>query len=120
MRNQVLAHHPAQCVLELHGLDEQIMLRVEAGSTHRRLEVKTKPFLNTAHAGALGQIEEKNEIENDGRGENGGAAEKIHLDLHGAAQPAKDVDAIPAVLVVTPAAVIVDAPSSVTFACAVP
>src|SRR5579864_355299 len=65
--DQVLAHHPAKRVLELHGLDKQVMLGIEFRRAHGRFEIEAEPFLNAAHAGALGEIEEKNQIEDDRR-----------------------------------------------------
>src|SRR6266850_3746384 len=38
VRDQILAPHPAQGVLELHKLDEDIVLRVNLGRVHRPLE----------------------------------------------------------------------------------
>src|ERR1039458_1893867 len=54
--DQVLAHHPAKSILELHGLDEQVVLGVKLRGAHGRLEVEAEPFLNAAHPGALRQI----------------------------------------------------------------
>jgi hypothetical protein len=53
VRNRVFSSHPSQGVLELHELDENVMLRVDFGSVHGRFEVERKPFLNASHAGAL-------------------------------------------------------------------
>jgi hypothetical protein len=59
VRDQIFAHHPAKCVLQLNRLYEQIMLGIQAWRSHRRFEVKAEPFLNLAHARALRQIEEQ-------------------------------------------------------------
>ena len=67
VRNQILAHHPAQRVLQLHRLDEQIMLGIQARCGHRGFEVEAQPFLDAAHSGALCQVEEQNQVEHDGR-----------------------------------------------------
>src|SRR6266404_1074668 len=40
VRDQVLPHHPAQGVLQLHQLNEQIMLRIQVRRGHRRLEIE--------------------------------------------------------------------------------
>ena len=47
-------------VLQLHQLNEQIVLRIKLRRAHRRLEIKTQPFLNPAHPRTLRQIEEEN------------------------------------------------------------
>src|SRR3979490_3167555 len=61
--DQIFAHHPAKRVLQLHRLDTQVVLRIEFRRAHGRFEIEAKPFLNAAHAGALGEIEEENQIE---------------------------------------------------------
>ncbi len=85
------------------------MLWIKLGGAHRRFEVETQPFLNAAHPGALRQIEEQNQIEHNGRGQNRVAAEKIHFDLHLIPKPAEDVNAVPAFLVVPARRIIIDA-----------
>src|SRR6185437_9704824 len=45
VRDGFLAHHPAQGVLQLHELDEEVVLRVEVGRRHRALEVEAEPLL---------------------------------------------------------------------------
>src|SRR5438874_10486613 len=88
------------------------MLGIEARHGHRRLEVKAQPFLNTYATqlrGAFRQIEEEYEIQHNRRCENRITAEEIHLDLHGIAEPSKDVDIVPALFVVTARRVIVNA-----------
>ena len=49
------------------------------------------------------------EVENERRGQDRIAAEEIDLDLHLVAEPAKDVDVVPAFFVVAARRVIVDA-----------
>src|SRR5215469_1494260 len=107
--DELLAHHPAQSVFELHRLDEEVVLGIQLRRAHGRFEVEAEPLLNAMHSGALGQVEEEDEVEHDGRGENGVAAEKIHFDLHGIAEPAENVDIVPAFFVVAARRVIVDA-----------
>ena len=58
---------------------------------------------------ALGQVEEQHQIKRDGRGKNRVAAKEIDLNLHRIAEPAKDVDVVPAFLVVSTRRVVVDA-----------
>src|SRR5207302_2637159 len=43
VRNQIRAHHPAQRVLQLHGLDEQVMFGIQPRRGHGRLEVEAQP-----------------------------------------------------------------------------
>src|SRR4029453_10600268 len=96
VRDEVLSAQVAERVLELHELDEQVVLGVEAGRGHRALEVERQPLLDPAHPGARGEVEEEREVEHDGGGEDGVAAEEVHLDLHRVAHPAEDVDCLPA------------------------
>src|SRR6185503_13087847 len=49
----------AQRVLHLGQLDEEIMLRLEAGLRHRALEVEREPLLDALPLQALGQVEEQ-------------------------------------------------------------
>ncbi len=116
MGDQVFAHHPAQGVLQLHGLNEEIVLRVQLFGAHRRFEIEAEPFLDATHAGALGEIEEKREVEHDGRGKNRIAAEKIDFDLHGIAEPAEDIDVVPAFFIVTARRIVIDADLVVNLA----
>ena len=62
MGNLVLTPQVAQGVLELGELNEEVVLWVEEGSAHWALEVEGQPFLNTAEATALGQIQKEYEI----------------------------------------------------------
>src|ERR1700689_633981 len=101
-----------QRVLQLHQLDEQIVLRIKSRRGHRRLEIKTQPLLNaeaTKFRAALGEIHEQHQIEYNGRSQNGIPAKKVHLDLHRVAKPSKDIDIVPALFVVASGRVIVDA-----------
>src|SRR5258706_6089039 len=73
MRNQLGALEVAQSVLELHKLDEQIMLRIEARHRHRRLEIEAEPLLDAQAlkpVAPLRQVEEQDEGQNDRCGEN--------------------------------------------------
>ena len=47
MRDQLFALQMTQGVLKFHQLDEQIVLRIEAGRGHGRLEVEAEPFLDS-------------------------------------------------------------------------
>src|SRR5437899_1163609 len=75
VRDQLFAFEVPECVLQLHQLNEQVVLRVEARRVHRALEVERQPLLNAAHVGAAGQVEEQRDVEHDGRGENTVAAQ---------------------------------------------
>src|SRR6266550_5791290 len=67
MRDELLALEIAQRVLQLHQLDEQVVLRIEAAGVDRTLEVERQPLLDAMHAGALGKIEEQRDVEDDRR-----------------------------------------------------
>ena len=107
--DHIFALQIAQSVLELHLLNEEIMLRIETGGAHRALEEEREPFLNAAHAATSGQIIEDHQIEYDRRRQNGVATEEVHLDLHRIAEPAEDVDVVPSFLAVSTRRIVVDA-----------
>src|SRR5271170_2832655 len=110
MRDQSLATQMPQRVLQLHQLNEQIMLRIKPRRGHRRLEIKTQPLLNPESAklsAALRQIHEQNEIQHNGRRKNRIPAKEIYLDLHRVAEPAKDIDIVPALFVIASRGVII-------------
>src|SRR5688572_30499294 len=107
--DQFLAHHVAQRVLELHQLDKQVVLGVEPGGVHRTLEVERQPLLDAGHAGALGEIEKQRQVEHDRRREDAVAAEEVDLQLHLVAEPAHQVDIVPALFIVAARRIVVDA-----------
>src|SRR2546421_71976 len=109
VRDEVFAAQVSERVLELHQLDEDVVFGVETGRGHRRLEVEGEPLLYALHADALSEVEEEREVEDDGRGEDGVAAEEVNLDLHRVAEPAEDVYVVPALLVVAARRIVVDA-----------
>src|SRR6516225_10750818 len=106
--NQRLTHQPAQSVLQLHGLNEQIVLRVELGRSHRRLEVEAQPFLNAPQSRALREVQEQHQVQYNGRRQNRIATQKVHLDLHRVAKPSENVDIVPTFLVVAAWRIVVD------------
>jgi hypothetical protein len=110
--DEVFAHDVAEGVLQLHGLDEEVVLRVDAGSAVGSFEVEAEPLLN-AEAAQTGrasrEIHEEDQVEGERCGENGVAAEEVHLELHRVAEPTEDVDVVPALFVVAAGWVIVDA-----------
>src|SRR6266545_1968601 len=87
VRDLVFAHHPAQRVLELGLLNEEVVLGIETGGHLRALKVEGQPFLNTEKPGPVRQIEEERQVEDDGRRENRVAAQEVDLDLHRVAEP---------------------------------
>src|SRR5438270_5943125 len=109
VRDEVFAAKVSERVLEFHQLDEDVVFGVESGRGHRRLEVEGEPLLYAAQTGALREVEEEREVEDDGRGEYGVAAEEVNLDLHRVAEPAEDVYVVPALLIVAARRVVVDA-----------
>src|SRR5687768_7128026 len=98
----------AKRVLQLHQLNEEIVLGIQPRRVHRALEIKREPLLNTRHARTLCEIEEESRVEHDGRRENAIATQKIDLELHRVAEPAEDVDVVPALFVVAARWVVVD------------
>src|SRR5215213_3040742 len=62
VRDEVFAAQVAERVLELHQLDEDVVLWVEAGRGHRRLEVEGEPLLRALHADALREVQEEREV----------------------------------------------------------
>src|SRR5262245_44898798 len=101
MRDQVLALQIPERVLQLHQLNEEVVLRVYLGCMHRALEIEREPLLYARHPGALGEIEEQYRVEHDRRSENAVAAQEIDLELHRIAQPPNQIDVVPAFFVVT-------------------
>ena len=57
MRNEIFAAHPAQRVLELHQLDEDVVLGVYLGRMHRPLEIEGQPLLNATHTRPARQVQ---------------------------------------------------------------
>ena len=71
MRDQLLAAEVAQRVLELHRLDEQVVLGIQAVGRLRALEVERQPLLHAAHPGPLREVGEDGEVEHDPLYEDG-------------------------------------------------
>src|SRR5690606_37513592 len=106
--DEVFTLHPAQRVLQLHQLNEQIVLGIEPRRGHGALEVEAQPLLHTPETGALGEIEEQREIEDERRRQDRVAAEEVHLDLHRVTEPPEDVDVIPTLFFVPAGRIVVD------------
>src|SRR5262245_46190485 len=85
------------------------MLGIEFGRALRDLEIEREPLLNTRHADSLGEIEKQDQIEAQRRGQNAVTAQKVYLDLHRIAEPAENVDIVPALFVVTARRIVVNA-----------
>src|SRR5271157_2455003 len=102
VRDQILSSHPAQRILQLHELDENVVLGIQAGRRHRTFEIEGEPLLNAFHSRALREIEKQHQVEYQGRCQYRVPAEKVDLDLHRIAEPAKDVDVIPAFFGIAP------------------
>ena len=84
------------------------MLGVKIFPTLRALEIKRKPFLNAGHAGPLGQIHQKHQVQYNRGCQYAIPAQEVHLDLHGIAHPSKDIYTVPAFLIIPPWGVIAD------------
>src|SRR5207237_10477984 len=100
MRDELFALEKPERVLELHQLDEQIVLRIHRRRVHRALEVERQPFLDAVHVRALREIEEQRNVEDDRRREDAVAAQEVDLQLHRVAEPADEIDVVPSLLVV--------------------
>src|SRR6185437_12996783 len=111
VRNEVFAHNVAQRVLELHRLDKEVVLGIDALGRIRRLEVEAQPLLDAEASQtwrACGKVHEEAEIERQRSCEDRVTAEEINLELHGITQPAEDIDIVPTLFVITAWGVIVD------------
>src|SRR5262249_59705946 len=100
MRDELLAPQIAERVLQLHELNEQVVLRIETRRVHRTLVIEREPFLNPLHPGALGQVQEQRRVQHDRRRQDAVAAEEVDLQLHRVPEPPEDVDVVPALFVV--------------------
>src|SRR5690349_17291784 len=63
VRDLGFAHQPAQRVLELGLLNEEIVFWNQPGSGLRTLEVEGQPLLHAAQPGTVRQVEEQRQIE---------------------------------------------------------
>src|SRR5436190_6112048 len=112
VRDQRFSLQVPQRVLQLHGLNEQVVFRTESGRRHRRLEIETEPLLDSYAAelvAALRQVQEQHQVEDNGRRQDRVPTEKIHLDLHRVSEPPEDIDVVPALFVVTARRVVINA-----------
>src|SRR5262249_10276297 len=63
--DELLPTKMPQRVLQLHELNEQVVLGVEAGRGHRALEEEREPLLDAVHSGTMRQIHEERQVEHD-------------------------------------------------------
>src|SRR5215472_6553276 len=108
MSDQIFTAHPPERVLQLHQLNEDVVLRVESGRGHGRLEVERQPLLDAPHSGALRQIQEQHQVQYNRRRQDRIAAQEIDLDLHRIAEPTENVDVVPAFLGVAARRIVVN------------
>src|SRR5258708_2530012 len=109
MRDEIFGEQVAERVLQVHQLNKDVVFGIEGGSGHRRFEIERQPFLHALHAGALSEIEEKSQIQNNGRSQDRITAEEVNLDLHLVAEPTKNIDVVPAFFVIAARRIVVDA-----------
>lgn len=105
-----VAAHFADGVLEHNVLLEQVVDSLFALGVvvHRALEEEAQEALDAEAAGASGEVAEQYQVEAQGSGEDGVAAQEVDLDLHGVSHPSEDVDVVPAFLIVVTRGVVVD------------
>jgi len=96
------SHEIAECVLQLHQLNEQIVLRIECRRALGALKIEGEPFLDAGHGGPLGQIHEEHQVQDQRRGQDAVSTEEIDPDLHRVPQPAEDINAVPALFLISP------------------
>src|SRR5713226_1166871 len=87
MGDQLFAFEVPQRVLQLHQLNEQIVLGVESRRVNRTLEIEGQPLLNPVHARAAGEIQKQRDVQHNRRREDAVATEKIDLQLHRITEP---------------------------------
>ena len=107
----LITAHLADGVLEHHVLLEEVVNGnlVLSVVVHRALEEEAQEALSAIAAGATSQVDEQTQVKAQGCCKDRVAAQEVDLDLHGIAHPAKDVNVVPALLVVVAGRVVVDA-----------
>ena len=75
---------------------------------HRTLQEEREETLRAKATFACSEVCQQDKVKHERSGENGVATEEINLDLHRIAHPAKDVDVVPALLVVATRRIVVD------------
>ena len=75
---------------------------------HRTLQEEREETLRAKATFACSEVCQQDEVKHERSGENGVATEEVNLDLHRIAHPAKDVDVVPALLVVATRRIVVD------------
>ena len=109
MRDQIFALQMPQSIFQFYQLDKNIVFGIKSGRGLRGFEIKREPFLNALHFRTLRQIHKQSQIQNERRGENRIAAHKINFDLHLVAEPAENINRVPAFFVIAARRIIVDA-----------
>src|SRR6185437_6646463 len=72
----VFTLHPPQHVLHFNELNEEVVLRVQTGRRLRALVEERHPLLHALEARAAGQVHHQCQVEHNGRGQDGVAAEE--------------------------------------------
>src|ERR1700748_3100749 len=80
MRDELFAFQIPQRVLQLHQLNEQVVLRIQARRVNRALEVERQPLLNARHARPLRQIHEQRDVQDNRRGQDAITAQEVDLE----------------------------------------
>src|SRR4051794_37858993 len=70
MRDELFALQVTQGVLQLHQLNEEIVLRIQTRGVHGALEVEREPLLDAVHVRAFREVHEQGDVEHDRRREN--------------------------------------------------
>src|ERR671919_1892253 len=96
--DEFLTGDRTQRVLQLGGLDEEIVFDGQTLEGHRALEIEAQPLLDAAPFEPASQVEEERDVQHQRRREDGIPAEEVDLDLHRVAEPAGDVDVVPTLL----------------------
>src|SRR5262249_39684648 len=89
-------------------LKEEVMNRRRVGSVPRRLEEHREGLLDPSLTGALRDVEQTDEIENERRREGRVLAEEVDLHLHRNAGKSDKVDVVPRLFGIAARLVIVD------------
>src|SRR6187402_275874 len=111
MSYKIFSHDVAQSIFELHGLNEEVVLRDTPRGAVRGFEVEAEPLLHAEvrqRRRPRRQIHVQAEIERQRSSEDGVAAEEVDLKLHGIAKPAENVDIIPTLLVIPAGRIVVN------------
>ena len=84
------------------------MLGVKARCNLWALVVEAQPLLDAAESGALGQVRQQYQVQRERSSKDRVPAQEVDLHLHRVAEPAEDVDVVPALFVVAARRVVVE------------